>query len=253
MTARPGGTASPAVRGTSAGRTSVPAPRRRRRGRRLTAAAVVLVVLLAGTAELLARGLVGARLSGRLRERIGVNQVHLGGSALLGLARGRFGRVTVTGEDARLGRLTGASVDLRLTDVEVRGTPRVGRLRGRITVPVDALARSLGQGTGGPAVSGVSTDPEHGTLVLSVRGGLGTVTVRPLLQDGRAAFELVDARVLGEPAPAGVVGAIEEALHAQSARQPAPGPVKVTALDVTSAGLVGTVRADDVTFGRGAD
>ncbi|MFK0150482.1 DUF2993 domain-containing protein [Streptomyces sp. NPDC090493] len=219
----------------------------------MTAAAVVLVVLLAGTAELVVRGLVGERLSGRLRARIGVNQVHLGGSALLGLARGRFDRVTVTGEDARLGRLTGAAVDLRLTDVDVRGTPRVGRLRGRITVSADALARSLGQGAQGLAVSGVSTDPAHGTLVLSVHGGLGTVTVRPLLRDGWAAFGLVDARVLGQPAPAGVVGAIEEALREQSARQPAPGPVKVTALDVTSAGLVGTVRADDVRFGRTAN
>ncbi|MEU8712077.1 DUF2993 domain-containing protein [Streptomyces sp. NPDC048663] len=252
MTGRTGGAASRAVRGTAPGRTAGPGPRRRPHGRRILVSAVVLAALLAGTAELVARGMVDGRISGRLRTRIGANQVHLGGSALLGLARGRFDRVRVTGSDARLGRITGASVDLRLTDVTVRGAPRVGRLRGRITVPADAVARSLERDARGPAVSGVAADPAHGTLVISVRGGLGTVTVRPSLRDGRTAFELVDARVLGQPAPAGLAAAIEEALRERSARQPGPGPMEVTALEVTSAGLVGTVRADDVDFGRSA-
>ncbi|MFJ9348221.1 DUF2993 domain-containing protein [Streptomyces sp. NPDC101237] len=214
---------------------------------------MAVAALLATTGELVARGVVDGRISGRLRARIGVNQVHLGGSALLGLARGRFDRVRVTGSDARIGRIDGASVDLRLTDVVVRGAPRVGRLRGEITVPADAVARSLERDARGPAVSGVTADPAHGTLVISVGGGLGTVTVRPSLQDGRTAFELVDARVLGRPAPAGVATAVEEALRERSARQPGPGPVEVTALEVTSAGLVGTVRADDVVLGRTAD
>ncbi|MEV7323980.1 DUF2993 domain-containing protein [Streptomyces sp. NPDC093970] len=251
MTARPGATPAPVARATSAKPAPSPVRRRLRRVRRPAAVALALLVLLAGTGEVVARGLVDGRLSGRLRTRIGDNRVRLGGSALLGLARGRFDRVTVTGDDARLGRLTGASVELRLTDVELRGTPRVGRLRGRVTVPADAVARSLQRNAPGLAVSAVSTDPAHGTLVLSVRAGLATVTVRPLLQDGRTAFELVAARVLGRPAPPAITAAIEKALHDQATRQPDPGPVRVTALEVTPTALVGTVRADDADLGRG--
>ncbi|MGW5232595.1 hypothetical protein ACWEQU_09890 [Streptomyces nodosus] len=230
--------------GAAGGRT----PRRRRRAWLLLTA--ILLVALIGTAEGVARALIGGRISDRLRATVGDTRVHLGGSALVGLARGRLGLVTVTGDQARLGRLTGASVDLRLSDVTLSGSPRVGHIRGRITVPADALAVALQSSAGSLPVSGVVTDPSSGTLVIALgQGGPGSITVRPSLRDGRVAYSLEDARILGRPAPERLTRMIEETLSKQNSRRQDPSPLGVSSLDVTSAGVVATVRADDVAFG----
>ncbi|MGW4732192.1 hypothetical protein ACWEQC_23980 [Streptomyces shenzhenensis] len=250
MTARTGRPARP----STPARTPSAAVRIRR-PRRLTTWLVlgaVLAVLLTGAAEAVARGLVTARVADRMREQLGDTRVELDGSALLGLARGRFDGVTVTGDRARLGRLTGASVDLRITGLDFGDTPRAGHVRGRITVPTDAVADALSRTANGLPVTGVTADPASGTLIVTAQGGLATVTVRPVLRDGRVAYDMADARILGRPAPDTLSRRIEEALQKQSDQQSAQRrstPLTVTSLDVTSAGVVATIRADDVSLG----
>ncbi|WP_250399400.1 hypothetical protein [Streptomyces cellostaticus] len=204
-----------------------------------------MLVLLTGSAELLAARLVEERISDRLRARIGDNEVDLDGSALLALARGRLNAATVTGDSARLGRIDGATVDLRLTGLELGGSPHADRIRGSITVPPEAVARALQQSAPGLAVSGVRPDPSSGTLVITVQGGLGTLTVRPALSGGKVVLTLDDARIMGRPAPAGITSRIEEALRGQSARQTATA-LPLAELRVTSGGLVVVLSADDV-------
>ncbi|AJE39099.1 hypothetical protein [Streptomyces nodosus] len=73
--------------------------------------------------------------------------------------------------------------------------------------------------------------------------------MRPSLRDGRVADSLEDARILGRPAPERLTRTIEETLSKQNSRRQDPSPLGVSSLDVTSAGVVATVRADDVAFG----
>ncbi|MBN0045468.1 hypothetical protein JS756_15375 [Streptomyces actuosus] len=213
--------------------------------------AAILALLLAGTAEVVARGLVADRVSDRLRSRLGDTHVEVDGLALAGLARSRFDAITVTGDQARLGRLTGASVDLRLTGVDLGSTPRADHVRGTITIPPDAVADALRQTSARLPVTAVTPDPASGTLVVTAQGGLATVALRPVLRDGRVSYELKDARVLGLPAPEALTRRIEEALQEQSDRQTAlqrSALLTVTSLHVTRAGVVAALAADDVAF-----
>ncbi|MCH0565579.1 MULTISPECIES: DUF2993 domain-containing protein [unclassified Streptomyces] len=254
MTAPSGRTARPSPRPADRPAGADRARRPRRRATWLVLAAV-LALLLTGAAEAVARGLVADRVADRLRNRLGDTHVEVDGLALAGLARSRFDGITVTGDQARLGRLAGASVDLRLTGVDLGGTPRADHVRGAITVPPDAVAEALRQTSSGLPVTGVTPDPASGTLVVTARGGLATVTLRPALRDGRVTYQLQDARVLGLPAPDALTRRIEEALKEQSDRQTAlqrSALLTVTSLRVTSAGVVATLSADDVALADAA-
>ncbi|MEV5009811.1 hypothetical protein AB0K74_15855 [Streptomyces sp. NPDC056159] len=53
---------------------------------------------------------------------------------------------------------------LRLTGLDLGGTPRAGHVRGRITVPPDAVPDAPPQTSEGLPVTGVTADPASGTL-----------------------------------------------------------------------------------------
>ncbi|WP_405977624.1 hypothetical protein [Streptomyces sp. NBC_00158] len=218
------------------------APRRRRRVRLLLAGALA-AALLTGAAEAAATAVVEDRIEDALRPRLGPTRADLHGSGLLALARGRAAGVTVSGDDAPLGPVTGAAVRLDLDGTALRGSGRgtVDAVHGRITVPADAVRAWLG--SSGLPVSEVAPDPAAGTLRLGVGpGGALTVTLRPELRDGRLGFALDGASLMGAPAPERLTQNIRDRLAARSPAPPGPalGP---TAVRVTGRGVELTVDA----------
>ncbi|MFJ5546637.1 LmeA family phospholipid-binding protein [Streptomyces sp. NPDC093225] len=229
---------------------------RRRRARLL--AGLLGVVVLAGTAEYAATAVVENRVEDALRPRLGETDADLSGSGLLALLRGRADGVTVTGDHATIGPVTGASVDLRLDGIDVhRGAhdaDAVDSVHGRITVPTGAVRSWLTSTSPALAPTDVTTDPAAGTLRLGLGpGGAVTVTLRPELHDGRFRFALAGATVMGAPAPERLTRLVEDRLAAAPAPSgdgavtPLPGleptSVRVTALGIEVA-LDGTPSAE---------
>ncbi|MEU9717670.1 hypothetical protein [Streptomyces sp. NPDC047976] len=223
---------------TAPPRRPAPAPGtpRRRRARLLLAGALA-AALLTGAAEAAATAAVEGRVEDALRPRLGPTHADLHGSGLLALARGRAAGITVAGDDAPLGPVTGAAVRLRLDGTTLRGSGRgtVDAARGRITVPAGAVRAWLR--SSGLPVSDVTPEPAAGTLRLGAGpGGALTVTLRPELRGGRLGFTLDGATLMGAPAPERLTQGIRDRL---AARPPAPpGPaLEPTAVRITERGV----------------
>lgn len=220
-----------------------PAPRTPRRRLRPLLAGALAAALLTGAAEAAATAVVEDRVEDALRPRLGPTSADLRGSGLLALARGRAAGITVTGDEAPLGPVTGAAVRLDLEGIALRGNGRgtVDAVHGRITVPAGAVRAWLGSSC--LPVSAVTPDPAAGTLRLALGpGGALTVTLRPELRDGRLGFALDGASLMGAPAPERLTQGIRDRL---AARPPAPpGPaLDPTAVRVTGRGVELTLDA----------
>lgn len=217
----------------------------RRRARVL--AAVLGAVLLAGAAaEAVATTVVERGVEAALRPRLGRTDADLAGSGLLALARGRAGRVTVTGDDATLGRVTGASVRLRLDGVPLHGggSRVVDAVRGRIAVPTGAIRTWLTTGDRPLPVSEVTTDPAAGVLRLGLGpGGVLGVSVRPELRDGHVEFTLDSATLMGAPAPDRLTLGIRDRLAAVPEPRGAAPTLRPTSVRVTAGGVEAGVDA----------
>ncbi|MFF5447826.1 hypothetical protein [Streptomyces sp. NPDC012888] len=223
---------------------------RGRRRRRLVAAvlAVLGTAVVAGAAEVAATTVVENRIEDALRPRLGDTTAELTGPGLLTLPRGRAGSVTVSGEEARFGRLSGASVRLRLDGIALTGgtAGEVDSLRGTVTLPTAALRALLVDTRPGLPVGEVAADPATGTL----RAGFGpgdalTVALRPQLDGGRLGFTATEVTLLGRPAPEHLVSGIRERLAELpqgSAGPPLPGAEPVS-LRVTERGVELAVAA----------
>jgi hypothetical protein len=208
--------------------------------------AAALTALTGGAGELIARGVVHHRVAAAAARVLGVAPDRVtvgteGGPALLALAHRRLGRVELSSDDATVGRLPGVSVDVRMDDLRLGGAPTVGSTHADVRVPAGALvARSggdAGDTGGGLPVTAVAPDPATGTLRLELGGGIGRVTVRPVLRDGRVALTVTGAEFLGRAAAPAVVDRIERRLAERSPRARYPLALRATSADVTSAGL----------------
>ncbi|MFE6283660.1 DUF2993 domain-containing protein [Streptomyces sp. NPDC057877] len=216
------------------------------RRRRFAAALLVAGLLLTGTvAELAARALVGGRIEDAVGRRLGEDaDVDIdGGPMLLALYDRRLDAVTVSSDDATLGRIEGVQVEARLYDVRLRGgSGTVARTEADVGVPPAAL-QSLAGASGGQGgararleVSGVRTDAEADTVGLVLNGGLGEVTLRPRVEDGRVVLHVDEVSVFGRPAPAALVERFQDTLGQREDRA-YPLGMKATALDVDDSGL----------------
>ncbi|MFD0314824.1 LmeA family phospholipid-binding protein [Streptomyces flavalbus] len=218
----------------------------RSRRRRVVVAVLVAGLLLTGTVgELVARALLAGRVEDAVGRRLGedadVDVDIEGGLMLYELYDRHLDAVTVRGDDADLGRMEGVHVQVRLDDVRLRqGT--VGRTRADVDIPAASLTE-LASGGDGPRrleVTGVRTDPGADTVVLQLGGGLGEVTLRPGVEDGRVALHVGAVRVFGRDAPPALVERFEERLSERGGRD---GPrryplgLEATAVDVTDDGL----------------
>ncbi|MET9959851.1 hypothetical protein ABZ128_12445 [Streptomyces sp. NPDC006326] len=252
-TAGAGGRPRTTAAGPGAGGRAGGRPSRSRRGRRRVRilAAVLGTALLAGCAEATATAVVENGVEDALRARLGRTDADLSGSGLLALARGRAGRVTVTGDDAALGRVTGASVRLGLEGVPLGGggSRAVDAVRGRITVPTEAVRAWLPTGEQSLPVAGVTTDPAAGVLHIGLGpGGALDIALRPRLHEGRVEFTLDAATLMGTPAPERLTRGIRDRLAAGPGPQGPAAALKPTSVRVTDRGIEATVDARHVGF-----
>ncbi|MEU7556031.1 LmeA family phospholipid-binding protein [Streptomyces sp. NPDC044571] len=246
-TARAGGRPRTAAAGPVA--SALPSRSRRGTWRARILAGVLGTALLAGGAEAAATAVVENGIEDALRPRLGRTDADLAGSGLLALARGRVGRVTVTGDDAALGRVTGASVRLGLDGVPLGGGggKAVDAVHGRITVPTEAVRAWLTTGEQSLPVSEVTTDPATGVLHLGLGpGGALGIAVRPHLHDGRVEFTLDAATLMGSPAPERLTRGIRDRLAARPGVQDLAPALKPTSVRVTDRGIEAVVDARHV-------
>ncbi|MER7467484.1 LmeA family phospholipid-binding protein [Streptomyces sp. NPDC097981] len=245
-TARAGSPRTAVAGAAAAGRPAGP-----RRGRRRTRilAAVLGTVLLACAAEAAATSVVENGIEEALRPRLGRTDADLAGSGLLALARGRADHVTVTGDDAALGPVSGASVRLDLDGVPLGGggTKAVDGVHGRITVPVEAVRTWLASAEQALPVSSVTTDPAAGVLHLGFGpGGALDIALRPELRDGHVGFALDEATLMGTPAPERLTRGIRDRLAGRpDSENPVPD-LKPTSVRVTERGIEATLDAGPV-------
>ncbi|MEU4092680.1 LmeA family phospholipid-binding protein [Streptomyces sp. NPDC026673] len=217
-----------------------------RRARTLLGGAVATAVLACGAGELTARHVIDQRVAAAAGRVLGVAPDRVavdtgGGPALLALAHRRLDRVELSGDDVTVGRLTGASVRVRMDGLRFGAEPAVSATHADVRVPAGSAAAGSGDtrddGDGGLPVSAVVPDPATGTLRLELGGGIGRVTVRPVLRDGRVALTVTGAEFLGRDAAPAVADRIERRLAERAPRGRYPLALRATSVEVTSGGL----------------
>lgn len=190
----------------------------RRRTAVLSGAVLVGLVALTGGAEAVARHVVGERLEKAAGDRLGAGaEADYDGWALLGLARGELGTVTLHADDATLAGFDGVAVDAELRGLTVPDGDGRATVSGSIAhaeVPAAALRDRVAASGGSltALVGGVEPRPADGTLRLVLGSGLGQADVRPELRGGELRFTLAGAKMLGVDAPKAVTSRIRAAL-----------------------------------------
>ncbi|MFF3563405.1 hypothetical protein ACFYXS_25480 [Streptomyces sp. NPDC002574] len=86
-------------------------------------------------------------------------------------------------------------------------------------------------------MTAVRPDPAAGTLRLELGGGLGEVTLRPGVVDGRVTLTVTGAVVLGRAAPPETTARIERRLAGRAPRGAYPLALRATSARVTADGL----------------
>ncbi|WP_354644358.1 LmeA family phospholipid-binding protein [Kitasatospora camelliae] len=175
-----------------------------RRRRVLVVAGLLVPVVLAGGA-----GLGEAAARRVLHDRVLAAAPALGDGATVGaggdpvlwdVARRRIPHLEIGSDEARYGRLPRISVRARLDDVRLGGTTRVGGSRVEVTVPLASVGAAVQAAVPTVAVGAVTADPASGEIEVALgRGGLGKVTMRPVITDGRVSLPVTSATVLGRP------------------------------------------------------
>ncbi|MFH0522315.1 DUF2993 domain-containing protein [Streptomyces sp. M41] len=206
---------------------------------------LIALLLTTGAAELGARGLLESRITDAAERALGPgSDVDIeGGPALAALLQRHLDAVTVSSDDATVGRLPDVSVAARLEDLRLEGdSATVTRTEADVTIPAVSL-RTLTAASGGRLpVSAVHPDEAAGTLTLTLgQGGVGRATLRPEIEQGRVALRVDSAEVLGRPVPAATADRIQAGLSAHTDRT-YPLALKATSLDVTATGLKVTLK-----------
>ncbi|MFR9795057.1 DUF2993 domain-containing protein [Streptomyces sp. MS06] len=201
--------------------------------------AAVVAVLAAGTGELAARHLIRERIAGKAPGLGDVSVAESGSSALWDLLHRHIPEVEVSSGDAALGPLTGVGVSARLHDVALDATPTVASTDATVTVPEAAIADAVRAKAPSVTVDSVTADPAAGTLTAAVgAGGLGRLTLEPLLSDGRVTFTATSLTVLGRELPVDSLGqGASGAGTGDGEFRPYPLGLRATSLAVTQDGV----------------
>ncbi|WP_326597955.1 LmeA family phospholipid-binding protein [Streptomyces sp. NBC_01803] len=230
-------------------------PRRalRRRGVRIALIVAAVVTGLTVAAEVAARAVVHGRISEAAgRSLDGEVEVKTGDGLALGSLAGRhLDWIEMRGDHARIGRVTDASVRVRLNDVRLDGLGSgsggtVAATHAEVLVPTESLPALAGRadsggggggGGGGLTVGAARADPASGTVVLDIGGGLGQVAVKPALREGRVAFEVTEASFLGMAVPGDLVERVAETLSDPTEHEEYPLALEATSVEVTEDGV----------------
>ncbi|MFR4189189.1 MAG: DUF2993 domain-containing protein, partial [Corynebacterium variabile] len=61
-------------------------------------------------------------------------------------------------------------------------------------------------------ITGVTTNEETGTLDIEISSGLATLSMTPIVTDGKMSFEVADMKILGMSMPDSLVGDLSDSL-----------------------------------------
>ncbi|MEV7520452.1 LmeA family phospholipid-binding protein [Streptomyces sp. NPDC091371] len=184
----------------------------------VTASVLLAAVLATGVAEFAARGVIRDRVAAAAPALGDGVAVGVGdGWALWDLARGNIPRLDVSTEDARVGRLTDVRVQARLDDVRLGERATVGGTHARVTASTRSIAAAIREAAPSVPVAAVTTDPERGTVLAAVGpGGVGQLTLRPVLADGKVTLAVDGLTLFGRSVPADRLGLADGALGSRA-------------------------------------
>ncbi|MGW6984655.1 LmeA family phospholipid-binding protein [Streptomyces sp. NPDC054932] len=206
----------------------------------VTATVVLLAVVATGAAEYTVRDLVRSRVTKAapgLGDDVAVGVA--GGWALWDLADGNFPRLDISSDDARVGRLTQVRVRARLDDVRLGDTTTVGSTHAEVTVSTQSLAAAIRAAVPSVSVAAVTTDPAKGTVLADVGpGGVGRLTLRPVLADGKVTLAVDGLTLFGRSVPTDRLGVGDGDLGARAgAPKEYPLGLAATSAEVRPDGL----------------
>ncbi|HET6355178.1 DUF2993 domain-containing protein [Streptomyces sp.] len=214
---------------------------RRRTWIALAVAGVLVAVPVCG--ELLARSVIQGRIKESAARALGGEiDIDLAARpALLQLGDKHLPFVELDGDHVRLGRVPDAELHARLDDVRFTGgdpdAATVGSARATVLIPVSAVAQMAGD-LGGMPVTEVRTDPRADTLTLVLgRAGIGSVTLRPRIRDGRVETAIASAEIMGRPAPDRMIDRIGDSLDRQDEDRDYPLDLEATSVEVEADGI----------------
>ncbi|MFF4353554.1 LmeA family phospholipid-binding protein [Streptomyces sp. NPDC001530] len=214
---------------------------RRRTWIALTLAGILVAVPVGG--ELLARSVLRDRVRAAASRALdGDLDIALASRpALLQLADKRLPFVEVDSAHTRLGRVPDAQVHARLDDVHFTGGDpgRATMAAARVTVliPPSAVAGMV-RDVGGMPVAGVRTDPRTDTMTLLMgQAGLGSVTLRPEIKDGRVRTTVTSVEIMGRTAPDAMTDRIRHAVEGRAEPQAYPVGLEATSARVEDDGI----------------
>ena len=172
---------------------------------------------------------------------------------LLQLATGHYRNISIQTAGNRIGNNRGMMADVRLHDVRLDGDAdamgTVGALDAVITWSADGMRQSIQEAISPlrGLVTGVQTNLDDGTIKL--QGNLGSVTIKPQVEDGRVALQLVDVTGLGLLLPNEMV---QSALDAFTTRLTESYPLDIHAdsVQITANGMSAHYRVRDTAIPR---
>uniref|UniRef100_A0AAU2JLZ5 DUF2993 domain-containing protein n=1 Tax=Streptomyces sp. NBC_00049 TaxID=2903617 RepID=A0AAU2JLZ5_9ACTN len=220
--------------------TKIRAAMRRRRALAVTAVVVLVAVAATAAAEFTARGMIRSRVAEAapgLGEDVAVGVA--GDWALWDLANGSIPRLDISSDAARVGRLSEVRVRARLDGVRLGESATVSATRAEVTAPTRSIADAIRAAAPSVAVGAVTTDPAKGTVLAAVGpGGVGQLTLRPVLADGKVTLSVDGVTVFGRSVPLGRLGLSDGALgEASGVPKEYPLGLRATSVDVRTDGL----------------
>ncbi|MEV7937292.1 MULTISPECIES: DUF2993 domain-containing protein [unclassified Kitasatospora] len=224
-----------------------------RRGRitRAVVLPVAVVLALAGGGEAVTRHVLKSRIADRMGKALDTRvTVDTGaGPALLAILDRHLDHVTLGADDAHLGSLTGASVRITLDDLHLAEPATASDVRATVTIPADSLAGAIHDSGQGVPVSSTRTDPATGTLLLALGpGGMGQLTLKPALADGRVTITATSLQFLGRTITGPQLDQINTKLTARNRQADYPLSLKPVSLTVTPTGLALTLASGPTTL-----
>ncbi|MEZ0095807.1 LmeA family phospholipid-binding protein [Streptacidiphilus sp. EB129] len=184
---------------------------RRRRVVTVTSVLALTAVVAAGTGELTVRAVIQDRVAKAAPALGGAVTVHEdGGPVLWDVVTGRIPGLEISSDDAQVGPLPQVTVQARLEGIRLGGgAASVSATHAEVTVPTRSIGVAVQAAVPSMAVTSVTTQPAAGTIVVAIGpGGVGQLTLRPVLADGRVSLTVAGLTVFGRSVPSASLGGL---------------------------------------------
>ncbi|WP_405922273.1 DUF2993 domain-containing protein [Streptomyces sp. NBC_00122] len=217
----------------------------------VTTAVLLVAVVATGAAEYTARNRIRdhiAQAAPGLGDDVAVSAS--GDWVLWDLAQESIPRLDISSDDARLGPLSQVCVRARLDDVRLGEKTTVGSTHVQVTASPQSIATAIRTAAPSVPVTTVTTDPANGTVLAAVGpGGVGQLTLRPVLADGKVTLAVDGLTVFGRSVPTSRFGMGDGALGTErGALKEYPLGLKATSVHVRPDGLHVTLTGGSSTL-----